>query len=98
MHLLLLLCEVRPQSGRALCEALRPVIDDDRLWVYYRRTPLIPILRLTDLRRAGCELELPESRMRTDVSGQQIWVSVVRLAGTAGGVSRPSLHQAGRVS
>jgi hypothetical protein len=79
MHLLLLLSEVRPPAGRALCKALRPVIDEDRVWVYYRKTPLIPILRLTDLRRAGCALELPESRMRTDVAGQQIWVSVVRL-------------------
>jgi hypothetical protein len=89
MHLLLLLSEVRPPAGRALCNALRPVIDDDRIWVYYRKAPLIPILRLADLHRAGCELELPESRMRTDVAGQQIWVSVVRLlAGrmTSGGV------------
>jgi hypothetical protein len=79
MHLLLLLAEVRPSAGRALCEALRPVVDEDRVWIYYRKTPLIPILRLNDLRRAGCALELPESRMRTDVPGQQIWVSVVRL-------------------
>ncbi len=79
MHLLLLLSEVRPPAGRALCKALRPVVDEDRVWVYYRKTPLIPILRLTDLHRAGCELELPESRMRTDVASQQIWVSVVRL-------------------
>jgi hypothetical protein len=84
MHLLLLLSEVRPPSGRALCEALRPLIDADRVWVYYRKTPLIPILRLTDLRRADCALELPETRMRTDVPGQQIWVSVVRLLGRAG--------------
>jgi hypothetical protein len=83
MHLLLLLSEVRPPSGRALCEALRPLVDEDRVWVYYRRTPLIPILRLTDLRRAGCAMELPETRMRTDVPGQQIWVSVVRLLGRA---------------
>lgn len=81
MHLLLLLSEVRPPAGRALCEALRSVVDEDRVWVYYRKTPLIPILRLTDLRRAGCALELPESRMRTDVPDQQIWVSVVRLLG-----------------
>jgi hypothetical protein len=81
MHLLLLLSEVRPPAGRALCEALRPVVDDDRVWVYYRKTPLVPILRLTDLRRAGCALELPESRMRTDVPDQEIWVSVVRLLG-----------------
>lgn len=79
MHLLLLLSEVRPAAGRALCEALRPVVDQDRFWVYYRKTPLIPMLRLPDLRRAGCALELPASRMRTDVPGQQIWVSVVGL-------------------
>jgi hypothetical protein len=83
MHVLLLLAEVRPPAGRALCEALRPVVDQDRVWVYYRMTPLVPILRLTDLRRAGCELELPESRMRTPVPGQEIWVSVVRLLGSA---------------
>ncbi|PYQ30127.1 MAG: hypothetical protein DMF56_10430 [Acidobacteria bacterium] len=79
MHLLLLLSDVRPEAGRALCEALRPVVDQDRVWVYYRKAPLIPILRLPDLRRAGCDLKLPESRMHTDVSGQQIWVDVVRL-------------------
>jgi hypothetical protein len=79
MHLLLLLAEVRPASGRALCEALRPAVNDDRIWVYYRKTPLIPILRLPDLRRAGCAIDLPEARMRTDVPGQQIWVSAVRL-------------------
>lgn len=79
MHLLMLLSEVRPPAGRALCEALRPVVDDESHWVYYRKTPLVPILRLTDLRRAGCALELPDSRMSADVPGQQIWVSVVRL-------------------
>lgn len=81
MHLLLLLAEVEPPAGRALCEALRPVVDQDRVWVYYRVAPLVPILRLTDLQRAGCKLELPESRMRTPVPGQEIWVSVVRLLG-----------------
>lgn len=79
MHLLLLLSEVRPPAGRALCEALRPLVDEDRIWVYYRKTPLVPILRLNDLRRAGCALALPESRMRTDLPDQQIWVSVARL-------------------
>jgi hypothetical protein len=54
------------------------VIDQDRIWVYYRLTPLVPILRLTDLQRVGCTLDLPESRMRTTVAGQDIWVSVVR--------------------
>ncbi|MFA6958422.1 MAG: hypothetical protein WC538_21355 [Thermoanaerobaculia bacterium] len=88
MHLLQLFAEARPGAGRALCEALRPVADDDRVWVYYQKAPLVPMLRLADLRRAGCALELPESRMRTDVPEQQIWVSVVRLlrdATTPGG-------------
>jgi hypothetical protein len=90
MHLLLLLAEVQPPAGRALCEALRPVVDQDRVWVYYRMAPLVPMLRLTDLQRAGCALELPGSRMRTPVPGQEIWVSVVRLLGRTrapGGVS-----------
>ncbi|HEX7833703.1 MAG TPA: hypothetical protein VF787_28880 [Thermoanaerobaculia bacterium] len=81
MHLLLLLSEVRPEAGRALCAALQPVVDDDRVWVYYRNAPLIPILRLPDLQRAGCELKLPESRMRTDASDQQIWTTVAHLIG-----------------
>jgi hypothetical protein len=83
MHVLLLLAKVQPPAGRALCAALRPVVDQDRVWVYYRMAPLVPILRLTDLRRAGCELELPASRMRTPVPGQEIWVSAVRLLGRA---------------
>jgi hypothetical protein len=81
MHLLLLLAEEQPAAGRALCEALRPVVDQDRVWNYYRIAPLVPTLRLPDLRRAGCALELPEARMRTPVPGQEIWMSVVRLLG-----------------
>lgn len=79
MHLLMLLAEVQPPAGRALCEALRPVAGQDRVWVYYRMAPLVPMLRLADLQRAGCALELPESRMRTMVPGQEVWLSVVRL-------------------
>ena len=79
MNLLLLLAEAKPAEGHALCEALRPAIDDDRIWVYYAKTPLLPILRLPDLRRVGCELELPESRLRSEVPEQKIWVSAARL-------------------
>src|SRR4029077_6019693 len=78
MHVLLLLAKVQPPAGRALCEALRPVLEQDRVWVYYRMAPLVPILRLSDLPRAGCALKLPESRMRTQVPGEEIWVSLVR--------------------
>lgn len=79
MHLLMLLSEARPPAGRALCQALGSVVDEDRVWVYYRKAPLVPLLRLPDLRKANCALELPESRTRTDVPEQQIWMSVARL-------------------
>lgn len=79
IHLLQLLLLAEPSAGRALCEALRRHIDDDRIWVYYKLSPLVPILRTMDLERAGCHLELPPSRTRTTVPGQQLWVSVVRL-------------------
>jgi hypothetical protein len=81
MHLLQLLATAQPPAGRALCEALRQQVDRDRIWVYYRLAPLVPILRLTDLQHAGCHVDLPESRVRTTVPGQEVWVSVVRLLG-----------------
>jgi hypothetical protein len=89
MHLLQFLSEVQPAAGRALCEVLRSVVDEDRVWVYYQKTPLIAALRMTDLDRAGCTLRLPASRMRTDVPDQQIWLSVAGLlnSGTAPGSS-----------
>ena len=65
--------------GRALCNALRAVVDQDRVWVYYAKAPLVPMLRLPDVARAGCTIEMPVSRTRTSVPGQEIWVSVVRL-------------------
>jgi len=79
IHLLQLLLKVQPASGRALCDALRRHIDEDRIWVYYRLTPLIPILRTRDLEEAGCPLELPASRMQASVPGQDTWVSVVQF-------------------
>jgi hypothetical protein len=79
MHVLQLLAIERPASGRALCTALRTVADQDRVWVYYAKAPLVPMLRAGDLERAGCTIELPESRMRTSVPGQEIWASIVRL-------------------
>ena len=91
MHLLLLLAKERPPAAVALCHALRNFIDDDRIWVYYRRTPLVPMLRVNDLANAGCELQLPESRMRTDVEGQAIWVTVARMLMSTPGSSPPDV-------
>jgi hypothetical protein len=79
LHMLQWLLRAAPPAGRALCGALSQRLDDDRIWVYYRMTPLVPILRTASLARAGCRLQLPESRMRTEVPGQEIWVALVRL-------------------
>jgi hypothetical protein len=92
-HLLQLLSEVRPPAARALCAALRATVNDDRVWVYYRQAPLVPILRMSDLPRAGCALDLPEPRIRTAVPDQQIWITLARLLATGDGndvvTSRP---------
>ncbi len=83
MNLLLLLANEQPAAARALCESIRAVVDEDRVWVYYRVSPLIAMTRLPDMERAGCAIELPESRMRTRVQEQEIWVSALRLLNDA---------------
>ncbi len=79
MHVLLLLAQADPPAARALCGALERAIAEERIWVYYRAAPLVPILRQADLRRAGCALSLPAARLRTTVPGQEVWVAACRL-------------------
>ena len=79
MHLLQLLLAAQLPAGRDLCDALGRHLADDRIWVYYQRTPLVPMLRARDLERAGCRLTVPSARVQTAVPGQEIWVSVVQL-------------------
>jgi hypothetical protein len=73
IHVLMLLAEVDPPAARALCEALQKRVDDDNIWVYYKVTPLITVLRLPDLQKLGCPLQLPQPRLQTTVPGQEIW-------------------------
>jgi hypothetical protein len=79
MHVLQLLSRADPPAAAALCRALSRVIDEDRVWVYYRMAPAIPILRQSDLEKAGCPLSLPPSRQRTRVVGQDIWVDAATM-------------------
>ena len=55
------------------------VVDVERVWVYSRKAPLVPMLRVADLERAGCRLELPAARTHSDVLGQELWVDAVDL-------------------
>ncbi|HKC13148.1 MAG TPA: hypothetical protein VKI41_14055, partial [Vicinamibacteria bacterium] len=75
MHVFLFLAQTEPSAARALCGALGRSLDENRLWVYYQVTPLVPLLRQADLRRAGCPLRLPEARLRTSVGGQEAWLA-----------------------
>ena len=83
MHVLLLLAKTEPLAAGELCKALRSVVNEDRVWVYYKMAPLVPLLRLKDLQNAGCELELTESRLRTSVPDQAPWVTVATILGSA---------------
>lgn len=90
MHVLLLLSEVEPPAALALCDALGHGVGEGRLWVYYERTPVVPLLRQADLRRAGCSLRLPEERLRTSVDGQEVWLTVARMLSAADSSGRSS--------
>jgi hypothetical protein len=79
MHVLMLLAKADSAAAHALCGALRQAIDEDRIWVYYRQAPLVPVLRQADLQLAGCSLQLPPSRTRAAVPGQEVWIAAAQL-------------------
>ena len=79
MHVYMLLAQQDPPAGRSLCEALMRRADDSRIWVYYAGVPPVVILRLADLHRAGCALQLPASRLQTAIPGQDVWVRAASL-------------------
>jgi len=79
MHLYMLLAERDPAAARALCAALMRQSDDPGIWVYYSGAPPMVILRLTDLHRAGCPLQLPAARLRPVVAGQEVWARAALL-------------------
>ena len=79
MHVFMMLAKADPRAAHALCDSLKRSVDDDRNWVYYKRSPLIPILRQADLREAGCSLQLPAVRQQTAIAGQELWVSAAKM-------------------
>lgn len=79
IHVLMWLSRADPPAARALCDALRKRLDDEALWVFYKMAPPLLILRLGDLGKAGCPLQLPASRLQTSVGGQDIWIEALEL-------------------
>jgi hypothetical protein len=79
MHVLMLLAQADPPAAHALCRALGRALGEDRIWVYYRTAPLLPILRQADLQMTGCPLQLPPSRLQSAVTGQDAWLEAGQL-------------------
>jgi hypothetical protein len=79
IHVLMLLAQADPPAARALCQALGKRSADEDIWVYYKMSPLLVILRQTDLRKAGCPLQLPQARLQTSVPGQEVWIEASQL-------------------
>ncbi|MBJ2156785.1 hypothetical protein [Variovorax sp. IB41] len=79
MHIYLLLAQEDPPAARALCATLKRRADDDSLWVYYAGAPPVMSLRLAEVQRAGCALEVPASRLQPAVPAQAVWAQVASL-------------------
>jgi hypothetical protein len=78
-HVYLLLARFDPDSAKALCRALMARAGDGALWVYYAQAPLVPLLRLGDVRRAGCPVVTPPELARPVDDAQTMWVKAISL-------------------
>lgn len=90
MHILMFLAEVDLIAAQSLHAALKAVMTEDQHWVYYHQAPLIPIWRAAELKKRGYAVEVPTSRMRTDVPGQEIWVQACHLLSQYTATGAPS--------
>ncbi len=79
MHVYLLLAKHDPEAADRLCRALQPRMADDRIWVWYTVAPLVPLLREADLAGSGCPVRVPERRLRTEIPGQEAYLTQARL-------------------
>jgi hypothetical protein len=90
MHVLMLLAKADPPAAHELCRALERTMTADRIWVYYRGAPIIPILRQADLQRAACVLELPPSRLQPTSPDQAVWVTAAQMLRSLTSAGRPA--------
>jgi len=79
MHMLMFLSNADPVAAKNFYGALLQTIADDRIWIYYRMTPLIPILRERDVFEAGFALSIPEHHLHTLLPKQEPWVGLCQL-------------------
>jgi len=79
MHVYLMLRKLDPPAARQLELAIQRSFQDDDVWVYYAKSPLVPYLRCAELRQLGCDLPLPADRLALPAEGQEVWSEAARL-------------------
>ncbi len=79
MHVYLMLREFDPPAARQLELAMQRSFQDDEVWVYYAKSPLVPYLRSAELRQLGCDIPLPSDRLALPAEGQEVWSEAARL-------------------
>ncbi len=91
MDVLLMLANISRPAADELYRSLGPVVNQEALWVYYRKAPLLPILREGELRKMGYPLRLPRALSQSPVEGQQPWVLACEMLARylAGGNEKP---------
>lgn len=97
MHVYLMLERFDPPAAQALCGALQSSINDDDLWVYYAKAPVVPYLRSAELRHHGCDIGLPSDRLAHAEPGQELWAQAVRWL-VATSESSPSVEDRQAIS
>ena len=95
MNVLMFLAKFDPPAADALHDALQKAIGEQKIWVYYEKAPLLPLLRQANLSRLGYPLQIPQARLQTSVPGQEVWVTVCRQLASymANETPAPSLHE-----
>ncbi len=92
MHVLMLLARIDPPAAKSLYQVLQAAIAEDRIWVYYKRAPLVPLWRAADLQNLGYPVSIPPERLQAVAPGQEIWVAACQQLAryTTVGSSRPA--------
>lgn len=79
IHIYLMLQKFDPPAAQDLCNALRHAIENEAIWVYYRKAPLIPYLRKAEMQKSGCTIPLSNGRLENLVTGQEFWGEAIGL-------------------
>lgn len=79
MHVLMFLAKTDPSAAQHFYGYFTPAIANERFWVYYQKTPLIPLLREPDLAAWNFLFTVPENHLHTSIPGQEPWVGLCQL-------------------